>query len=228
MRPETGLINQRIEIYADQDIPDGSGGMIPNSVLYWATSANVKPIHARRDLAQAQEQFKPAFTFEISDRNDKNVRPNMLLKYRGSWFTITNCVPDYVYVQKLVITAITSDPPLRVAGAGVTIDFGWSDINYHNDEEDAIFQQQSIESDGFTELTLPFPIEASGKFIFFRVPHGQIILNHFFINNTNYGEIPSFRWYEIITIGDFDYYLSNSRIYLNQNINNIIFTRNGI
>lgn len=109
MRTPPGLINQKIEIYRDEDIQDGSGGTIPNSVLYWSTSAQVRTISARRDLAQAQEQLKPAFEFIISDRIDKTVRPNMLIKYRDGWFTITNCEPDYTYQQMLRITAISSD-----------------------------------------------------------------------------------------------------------------------
>jgi hypothetical protein len=228
MRTPSGLINQRIEIYSDQDIKDGSGGVIPNSVVYWATTAHVRPIAARRDLGQAQEIFQPAFTFEISDRNDKTVKPNMLIKYRGAWLTITNCVPDYPYVQKLTITAITSDPIVRTISSVLTIRYGYSDTDYIGDEENIPFQFDMQVASMFSSLTIPFPLAASGKYLFFEVPSGQTVFDHYFINETNEGEIPSFRWYDMNAVNGNDYYLSRTPIILDEETNNIIFTRNGL
>jgi SPP1 family predicted phage head-tail adaptor len=228
MRTASGLLNQRIEIYSDQDYPDGSGGMTPNTVAYWITSANVKPISWRRDLSQGQEILKPAFTFEISDRNDKTVRANMLIKYRGAWFTITNVVPDYVYVQKLIITAITSDVIVRDVPSDILIEYGWSDVDYRGNESDFPFQLEMIETTGLESLTVPFPLIASGSYLAFRIPTGQTMFNHYYIDETNEGDIPSFRWYDVVESGGYDYYLTRSPIILDQTINNIIFTRNGL
>lgn len=218
MRTATGIINQHIEIYADQDIKNSSGGVIPNSSLYWATVAEVKPIEARRDLSQAQEIFKPAFTFTISDRNDKNVRPNMLLKWRGSWFTITNCVPDYVYVQMLNITAITSDPPIRDESLTAVLEWFYADTDYHGDELSIPEFQFSKAINGIvTELEMDLTTASSGHYIGFRVPTGfEPTFTNWELNDENSGPIPGFNWYAKETTGDHDYYLSRTLFFLNE------------
>lgn len=113
MKKPAGLVNQKIEIYSDQDVRNDSGGVSPNSVVYWATSANVTRMGAPRNVAQAAELLTPTFRFEVNDRIDKNVQANMLIKYRGQWFTIVSADPDYVYRDTLILIATGCKLPER-------------------------------------------------------------------------------------------------------------------
>lgn len=109
----SGLINQRIEIYKYDDVPDGAGGVIPGEVLYWATSCSVQQLKASRSLEANQERLKPVFKFEARYRDDKFVIEDMIIKWRGETFRINQAEPDYVYRSKLVITAVAQDLPKR-------------------------------------------------------------------------------------------------------------------
>jgi head-tail adaptor len=113
MKKPAGLVNQKIEIYSDQDIRNESFGVVPNSSLYWSTSAAVTRMGAPRNVAQSVELLTPTFRFDVNDRIDKNVQANMLLKYRGEWFTIVSAEPDYTYRDTLVITATGMKLPER-------------------------------------------------------------------------------------------------------------------
>lgn len=125
MKIASSLINQRIEIYRDEDIPNSSGGMIPNTVLYWATNARVEQLSRSRDTGQDSEIYKPSYRFTINDRIDKTVLPNMLIKYRDAWFTITDYQPSLVYNEQAVINAVSSSTLNRRIPALNNIGYWW-------------------------------------------------------------------------------------------------------
>lgn len=110
---QSGLINQKIEIYSFVDTDDGLGGSYPVETLYWNTSAEVKVMKSARNLQANQEQLKPAMMFTVRFRDDKFVTVDMQIKYRGEYFTIQSAEPDYVYKDKLVIIAKAIQLPLR-------------------------------------------------------------------------------------------------------------------
>lgn len=113
MKQVSGLINQRIEIYKYDDVPDGAGGVIPGEVLYWSTSATVLQLKASRSLEANQERLKPVFKFEVRYRDDKFVIEDMVVKWRGETFRVNQAEPDYVFREKLIITAIAVQLPQR-------------------------------------------------------------------------------------------------------------------
>ena len=113
MKPISGLLNQKIEIYKFEDTDDGAGGSYPVKVLYWATSACVIQLKAGRNLQASQERLNPVFKFEVRYRNDKFVIADMQILWRGVYYTINQAEPDFVYKEKLIITAIALDLPLR-------------------------------------------------------------------------------------------------------------------
>lgn len=113
MKPISGLLNQKIEIYKFEDTDDGAGGSYPVKVLYWPTSACVIQLKAGRNLQASQERLNPVFKFEVRYRNDKFVIADMQILWRGVFYTINQAEPDFVYKEKLIITAIALDLPLR-------------------------------------------------------------------------------------------------------------------
>lgn len=113
MKPISGLLNQKIEIYRFEDIDDGAGGSIAQRVLYWATSANVMQLKAGRNLQANQERLNPVFTFEVRYRDDRFVIADMDILWRGVYYRISQAEPDFVYKQNIIITAVALDLPLR-------------------------------------------------------------------------------------------------------------------
>lgn len=113
MKQASGFLNQRIEIFKYQDIPDGSGGVTPVEVLYWSTNAEVNQVKASRTLEANQEHLKPVVKFKVRYRNDKFVIEDMIVKWRGQDFRVNQAEPDFVYKEYLIITAISETLPVR-------------------------------------------------------------------------------------------------------------------
>jgi len=113
MKLNSGELNQRIDIYQNADTDNGSGGSIPGEVVYWATSAQVKPLRSLRTVQANQEELKPSFSFTVRNRNDKFVAEDMFLKWRGQVFTITSAEVDFVYKEWLTIIAKSVQLPQR-------------------------------------------------------------------------------------------------------------------
>lgn len=217
MRTATGIINQYIEIYSDQDYDNNSGGVIPNTASYWSTVAEVKQISAKRSTSQFQEIFQTVCTFTVSDRNDKNVRANMLLKWKNTIFTITEALPDFVYQQMLVITAATSEHITRTENTENIVEWFYADQDYHNDEGSIPdFQFSSTLILPVTSIQMDLTDASDGKYIGFRVPVGfEPTFTEWSIDETNSGTIPGFNWYAKATKNDHDYYLSRTLFFLN-------------
>ena len=108
---KTGELNQRIEIMAMSDISDGSGGVISEEIVYWSTSARVKPIKSSSYLQANQESLKDGFDITVRYRVDKIVKPDMRIKYRSGYLTITSAPTDYVDKVYVNFKAVWSQRP---------------------------------------------------------------------------------------------------------------------
>lgn len=113
----TGLINQKIEIYANSSSPDGYGGTNPSNTLYWATNAEVKQLRSTRTQEANQSPLLAVFSFTVRYRNDKEIQNDMLLKWRGSWFIVQGYTPDVVYQEYVKFDAIASNSGALVHGS---------------------------------------------------------------------------------------------------------------
>lgn len=107
----TGYINQRIEIYATDNIPQESGGTIPGMVLYWSTNATVKQLRTQRTAEANQDPLRMVYSFECRYRKDKSPQVDMYVKWRGQLFSITGISPDVVYnvTMKFDASSIRAD-----------------------------------------------------------------------------------------------------------------------
>ena len=214
MKTPSGLINQKIEIYSDQDTPNSSGGVNPNSALYWATTAKTKPVTVRRQDQMGVTIFEAAMQFEVRDRIDKNVLENMLLKYRDAWYTIVSAIPDYVYNEMLIINAVTSTPPLRSIPQSGLIKWGFLPIDYFGDEESIPDLPFSLNFDfGSQSISLEFTEASSGNYLAVQFPEGWTPdYNQWFLDVNNNGDIPGFNWHPKQN----NYLLSKEIFYLNE------------
>lgn len=112
MKLVSGYLNQRIEIYRIVNASDGSGGSVPTEVLYWATSAQVKPLSSNQSLESSQEVLKDGFSFIVRYRTDKTITPEMFIKYRGGMLKVTSAPEDYTYREYIRFTAVWSRRPI--------------------------------------------------------------------------------------------------------------------
>jgi len=108
---KTGELNQRIEIMAMQSVSDGAGGTVDTEVVYWSTSARVKPIKSSSYLQANQESLKDGLDITVRYRVDKIVKPDMRIKYRGGYLTITSAPTDYVFKEFIQFKAVWSQRP---------------------------------------------------------------------------------------------------------------------
>lgn len=108
----SGAINQKIEILSFEDVNDGSGGTIPQSLVYWATNAEVRPLRSARGLQANSEELKPAFEFTVRFRDDKNIDVDMQLRWRNELFVIQSAEIDYVYKRSIKIVATALQLPV--------------------------------------------------------------------------------------------------------------------
>lgn len=88
------------------------GGTIPQEILYWSTYAKVEPLKSNQRLEANQEMLKDGFSFLVRYRNDKTIRPEMVIKYRGGRLKITSAPEDYVYKTWIKFTAIWDNRPI--------------------------------------------------------------------------------------------------------------------
>ena len=101
----TGFLNQRVKIYQNDPIANPYGGLDPNNTLYWDTYAEVEQLTSSRNLEANQALLLMVFRFKIRYRTDKNIQNDMLLYWRGSWFTIQGYTPDVVYREYVIFDA---------------------------------------------------------------------------------------------------------------------------
>jgi len=208
---KTGELNQRIEIMAMQSVSDGAGGTIDTEVVYWSTSARVKPIKSSSYLQANQESLKDGFDITVRYRVDKIVKPDMRIKYRSGYLTITSAPTDYVDKIYVNFKAVWSQRPETTEPAPQTLYayYGYLD-------EDEVLTEAKIlagQSFGITNngsVTVPFSTDTF-KLLWLALPSGQTVKTTVTdLNNdsvTPIGETGTFG--EPITIGAFDAYVSN-------------------
>lgn len=109
----TGDLNQRIEIFTQENVSNSSGGTYPVDVLYWETNAAINQIKAARTLQALQDILTPSVSFTIRYRKDKFVTPDMRIKWRGEYFTVITAEVDFVFKEYLTIIGKAAELPGR-------------------------------------------------------------------------------------------------------------------
>lgn len=124
----TGLINQRIEIYANDNQRDGYAGVTQSiqAEPYWSTNAEVFQLRSSRSLEANQTELKPMLRFKVRYRNDKNLLDDMVVKWRGTFFIIQNYIPDVVYKQYIQFDATAFNIGDLVSGTVVSQGFDYA------------------------------------------------------------------------------------------------------
>lgn len=106
----SGWNNQYIDILGADNIPNEYGGSDPNTSPYWSTYAKVKSVRTYRTNSAGVSELIMAYEFVVRYRNDKNLQNNMVLKWRGCFFTIFDYNPDVVYQDFVTFRAIQTNP----------------------------------------------------------------------------------------------------------------------
>jgi len=106
----SGYLNQKIDIWAQDNIPSEFGGSFPNSEVYWSTSAKVSHAKSFRRNEGGVSDVELYYTFQVRYRNDKNIQNDMILKWRGCWFVIFGYNPDVVYQEYVLFNAVQRNP----------------------------------------------------------------------------------------------------------------------
>lgn len=200
----TGFINQRIEIFSNNNSSDGYGGSIPglSADPYWSTNAEVKQLSSSRTLEANQDELMPVFVFRIRYRDDKNIIDDMIVKWRGSDFVIQGYKPDVVYKEYVEFRA----KPFRIGdlvqgSQSTTVKYGWFDTE--QDPNTVIFQSSKVFPSGQNTLSIDFSAQAQNKYIGFSQPITELTYTKWVNNSTfNYGEIPDSVFKSGVVIGD--------------------------
>lgn len=105
----SGYINQKITIYSSDGVRNPYGGLDPANTIYWETSAEVKQLRSSRTVEANQQPLQQVFQFRVRYRMDKNIQNNMLLYWRGTWFSIINYSPDVVHQDYVTFDGIANN-----------------------------------------------------------------------------------------------------------------------
>lgn len=208
---KTGELNQRIEIMAMQSQSDGAGGTVDTEIVYWSTSARVKPIKSSSYLQANQESLKDGFDITVRYRVDKIVKPDMRIKYRSGYLTITSAPTDYVDKVYVNFKAVWSQRPETTEPAPQILYayYGYLDEGEVLTEAKILAGQSfGITNNGL--VTVPFNTSSFGL-LWLALPSGQTAKTTVTdLNNdsvTPVGETGTFG--DPVTIGSFDAYVSN-------------------
>lgn len=208
---KTGELNQRIEIMAMQSVSDGAGGTVDTEVVYWSTSARVKPIKSSSYLQANQESLKDGFDITVRYRVDKIVKPDMRIKYRSGYLTITSAPTDFVDKVWVNFKAVWSQRPETTEPAPQTLYayYGYLDEG-ETLTEAKILAGQSFGITNNGSVTVPFNT-SDFKLLWLALPSGQTVKQSVTdLSNdsvTPVGETGTFG--SPVTIGAFDAYVSN-------------------
>lgn len=106
----TGYQNQYIEIMDSQNVKLPAGGTDPNNTVYWATNAHIVRNRDFRSFEGHVSQIELSYKATVRYRNDKNITNNMLLKWRGVYWTIFGYNPDVIYQDYVVFNFTQTNP----------------------------------------------------------------------------------------------------------------------
>ena len=211
MNIKTGELNQRIEIMSFADVSDGSGGVVSEEVVYWSTSARVKPIKSSSYLQANQESLKDGFDITVRYRVDKIVKPDMRIKYRSGYLTITSAPTDFVFKEFIQFKAVWAQRPevTEFPATNLYMYYGYLDEGEALTEAKILSGQSfGITNNGF--ITVPFNT-SDFKLLWLALPSGQTVKQYVTdLNNdsvTPIGETGTFA--SSVSVGGFDAYVSN-------------------
>jgi SPP1 family predicted phage head-tail adaptor len=108
-----GFRNQRITLYAYNDIEDEAGGVKPVKEVYWCTKADVEILPAPKRIQAEDQDLRPHVKFYIRYRLDKTISDDMVVEWRGEMFTIRSVKIDFVYKRQNEIVAKGATLPKR-------------------------------------------------------------------------------------------------------------------
>lgn len=81
-----------------------------------------------------------------------------------------------------------------------------------------------FESKGLgNNITFDFTEYSNGNYLFIIVPKDHENFNYWYNNTFNFGEIPDYVW-RVVSIGDFDYYMTRNKQYITSSEPKITFT----
>lgn len=208
---KTGELNQRIEIMAMESVSDGAGGTVDTEVVYWSTSARVKPIKSSSYLQANQESLKDGFDITVRYRIDKIVKPDMRIKYRSGYLTITSAPTDYVDKVYLNFKAVWSQRPETTEPAPQTL---YAYYGYL-DEGEVLTEQKILSGQSFGitnngSVTVPFNT-SDFKLLWLALPSGQTVKQY--VTDIGSNEVSPIgltgTFASKQTIGAYDAYISN-------------------
>lgn len=80
---DAGKRRERVKIFRIEKVWDDGGGSSTVPVLYWETWAEVIQIKGSRVAETFQDKLKHVYSLVIRYRNDKELKDNMLVEFRG-------------------------------------------------------------------------------------------------------------------------------------------------
>lgn len=102
----SGLQNQRVEFFKQNNTTDGYGGLVSENTSYWQTSANVSEFKVNKTFEAYQDKLKNSFLFSVRFREDKGVAVDDLILYRGNYYVVKDIETDFI--NKVFINIIAS------------------------------------------------------------------------------------------------------------------------
>jgi hypothetical protein len=223
---EARKYDKRIEVWeTGHKIADGFGGFTVSPQLITTSWAQIKTDGlGRKAYDIGLVEFNDPLLFLVRGRNDLpyNGR-NLFLVYKGQKYIIQSVRnEDLRDVDTEIFCTKEESVTINLIGVlpstGVSIEWGYWDEDYHDNELDIpVFQFTKQITNGQSEVEMDFTFSASGFRIGFRVPAGfDPTFTDWRINEDNAGPIPGFNWYSKVTAGQHDYYLSRTIFYLNE------------
>lgn len=100
-----GSLQQKIEFFEYELVPNGSGGFIPGDpVLKLSTFAQIRQIKASRTAEALQTQLNSVYEMKLRKRNGFDPKTYQELKWRDENYAIIEVVEDVKDKQYWVLT----------------------------------------------------------------------------------------------------------------------------
>lgn len=165
----TGDLRESIQITQLTNSDDGAGGVISVETVYWDTYAKVTPLSSSNMLEANQQSLKDGFEFIVRYRSDKFIKPDMRIKWKGSYLALISVPVDYVFKEWTMFKATWLDRPQESEATGEgLIYYGTAAANDALTMEQ-ILEGSSVEYDAIVGIIVPF-INPSYVFNWFWLP----------------------------------------------------------
>lgn len=106
----SGYQNQIVKIYASNPTYLPAGGSDPGVSVYWETSGQIRRLSGFRHSQGGVTDLEFQYEVKLRYRDDKNIQNNMLMFWRGTYWTIYDYNPDLVYQDYIVFKITQSNP----------------------------------------------------------------------------------------------------------------------